>query len=213
MSWLEIPKNEDTEVKEKVSSNLTKIESRNWTGEENQNERTTEKDSDEQTTNMTPENYSDEEVKEALSAKKYSELQEIIDIFENDETWQYASLREVYGSITKGIMDKYKDIMSWILKKTWVIEESYNGMDVEFLNTNPDAAAEVATNTMMEQPQKFEEEAKALDEILSNWSEEQKQVIYGIINNMPEITNLYNSIQNINNSKNDNSQYEYDQAA
>ena len=77
-----------------------------------------------------------------------------------------------------------------------------NAIDVDFLMNNIDVSKEWADAILKQQPEKIENQGKLIREVLSNGTEEQKQVMYDIVNNMPEIVDLYNRINSDNQTSN-----------
>jgi 1,2-phenylacetyl-CoA epoxidase catalytic subunit len=69
-----------------------------------------------------------------------------------------------------------------------------DAIDVDFLMNDTEASKEWADAILKQQPEKIENQGKLIREVLNNGTEEQKQVMYDIVNNMPEIVDLYNRI-------------------
>ena len=151
-------------------------------------------------------------LKNQETKNKIDMLKEIGDAFEWNDKEKFSQYREEYSNITSKVMNLYNSTIESKINqenKSSDIEmnkkaEVNNGdaIDVDFLMNDTEASKEWADAILKQQPEKIENQGKLIREVLSNGTEEQKQVMYDIVNNMPEIVDLYNRINSDNQTSN-----------
>ena len=190
---------EETELKWK--SNKTEIEDADTYADESV---VTEVEEEMNNLPKDPTKWAKEVLKNQETKNKIEMLKELGDVFEWNDKEIFSQYREEYSNITSKVMNLYNSTIESKINqedKSSDIEmdkkaevNNGNAIDIDYLMNDADVSKEWADVILKQQPEKLENQGKLIREVLNNGTEEQKQVMYDIINNMPEIVDLYNRI-------------------
>ncbi len=190
---------EETELKWK--SNKTEIEDADTYADESV---VTEVEEEMKNLPKDPTKWAKEVLKNQETKNKIEMLKELGDVFEWNDKEIFSQYREEYSNITSKVMNLYNSTIESKINqenKSSDIEmdkkaevNNGNAIDIDYLMNDADVSKEWADVILKQQPEKLENQGKLIREVLNNGTEEQKQVMYDIVNNMPEIVDLYNRI-------------------
>lgn len=166
--------------------------------------------------------------------KQLKDLQEIMKAFEEDKTGSLSSLKEDYKNLTTNIINQYDEIVKNVVDGKSVspannteqlksldtsdsgAEVSWEGKEVQIassiegldVSTMSKAEAEKAAwEIMSNQPQEVQKQISEINNVLSNGTKEQKDILSGVIKDMTDqIDKLYKQIQETSERKQETSE-------
>lgn len=132
----------------------------------------------------TPEGRADQAAKvlDSEETKSITEMfDELVDVFEHDDEWKFSNLRGEYRELTSNIMNAYN---STIEEKTNTKIENNedNNLSLQYVPETREARNRAAETILSHEPEHSDQIISDMQDVFENWTPEQKQMIYWIIN-------------------------------